>query len=146
MKKGQILFVKGDSFISKIINKLDGEYSHVCIAVSDTSILEAQRFSESRIVKNYHENYDVIELELDEYQKEILAETAIELIGYDYDYKQISFTLFNQLFKVARMNDRNKFICSEIVVNLLYKLEIIDEDEYGKLIDCTPNELYRYLV
>ena len=147
MKRGDIIFVRGDSIISKIINKVDkGEFSHVAIALSDTTILEAQRFTESRIVKNYLENYDIIDLGLDEIQREKAIDAALDLIGYDYDYSQIVSTFFNNVFKIARRNNRSKYICSELAVDFLFKVGAITADERELIHHYTANELYKYLM
>ena len=145
MRKGDILFVRGNSCISKIINYVDGPYSHVALALSDDTILEAQRFTESRIVKNYHVDYDVYRLKLTDEQRDMLVECALRLIGRDYDYTQVFGTLFNRLFRIARKNNRNKFICSELIVEMLYSIGYIDECSRESLIHSTPNELYKYI-
>lgn len=131
--------------VSKIIRLLDGEYSHIALALSPNVILEAQRFTESRIVKSYETNYDKIELTLSEYQLSRLNDVALELIGYKYDYMQVFSTLFQKLFKIRRKNNREKFICSELIVELLYAIDYISTKEYTYLADSTPNELYTFL-
>lgn len=146
MKRGDILFIRGNSFISKIINRVDGIYSHVAIALSEDTILEAQRFTESRIVKNYHTDYDIVDLHLTECHIDKLIDAALYFIGHDYDYTQIATILFNNLFKVARMNNRNKFICSELVIEVLYRIKYFTDSDIESIIHFTPNELYQFLT
>lgn len=145
MKRGDILFIRGNSFISKIINSIDGPYSHIAIALSEDTILEAQRFTESRIIKNYHVDYDVYQLDLTESQLDGIVDASLVLIGHDYDYTQIVATLFNNLFKIARRNNRSKYICSEIIVELLHRIGYIDLKQRETIIHYTPNELNKFL-
>lgn len=143
--KGDILFVCGKSFMSRIINMIDGQYSHIAIALSDDVILEAQRFTKSRITKNYFDDYDAIKLNLTIEQMQLLTESAIELVDIQYDYKQVLTTLFNRLFRRKIINDTSKYICSELVLKLLLDIGYINDSEYNKQINCTPNELYEFL-
>lgn len=145
MRKGDILFVRGKSLISKVINSVDGPYSHVALALSDDTILEAQRFTESRIVKNYHVDYDIHRLDLTDEQRDMIVECALQLIGREYDYAQVVGTLFNRLFHITRKNNRSKFICSELVVEMLYIIGYIDECDKEAIIHCTPNELFEFI-
>lgn len=146
MRIGQIMFVRGNSWISKIINRVDGEFSHVAVVLSDSTVLESQRFAESRIIKNYHEDYKLLDLTLDDYQEDKILNSALKLIGVDYDYKQVAHVIFSGMFKIPRFNDRNKFICSELVVELLYDIGYLNSDEHDSLVDSTPNELYNFLA
>ncbi|AJA41369.1 enoyl-CoA hydratase/carnithine racemase-like [Geobacillus virus E3] len=151
MKKfeiGSLLFVRGDSFISKLIQKIDGgEFSHVCIAVSNKSILEAQRFTKSRIVPIYFDNYEVINLNLTNEQKDKLVKLAVDLVGIRYDYKQVFCELIEKILKKEIFpNNPKNMMCSELVTYLLLQIGYLKStDEIDKFLELTPNELYSYL-
>lgn len=131
--------------VSKIIRMIDGEYSHIAIALSENVILEAQRFTESRIIKYTPVNYDILKLTLTEEQEAKLVDTSLELIGYEYDYAQIFSTFLHLVFRFKLKNSRKKYICSELIVELLYLIDYLSDSEYNLLIDSTPNELYAFL-
>ena len=143
MKRGQLVFVKGTSIISKLINLIDGVYCHVALALSENTVLESQRFAESRIIKNYHERYDLVDITLTDDQMRSLIDSSLNFIGYDYDYKQIAYTFFGEFFKISRFNDRGKFICSELIVEVLFDIGYFNDSEYAKLVHATPNELFQ---
>lgn len=147
MKTGDIVFIRGNSWISKLIRMLDGEFSHLAIVLSDKgTVLEAQRFTKSRIVPFYFDNYEIVDLGLSQEQRDKLLKLSVDLVGYRYDYKQILGILWSKLFKTKRYNNPNNMICSELLVYLLFQLDWFDnpsEAEY--LLDATPNEIYSYL-
>lgn len=148
---GDILFVRGNSLLSKIINKVDGEYSHVALSLTNREgiedvILEAQSFTDSRITKNYIEDYDIVRLKLTEHQKQKLLEVAITSVDYDYDYSQILNIFLNKLFGRKRVNDKNKLICSELIIAVLFEIGFLEIQDYLEYINCTPNELFELLI
>lgn len=137
MKAGDILFVRGHSPISRAIRLFDsGEFTHVAIAVSDTHILEAQYFTKTRITPIYFNDYEVVRLDLPEHE---LLKNSIQLVGRWYDYLQIVGYMIKH-----RRNNPNNLICSELVATILYRLEKVED--YSKVKDLTPNELYQYLT
>lgn len=141
MQPGDIVFVRGTSFISKLIMKYDkGNFSHVAIAVSDTHVLEAQSYTKSRIVPIYFKDYEVIDLGLTDEERQLVVDNSKLLVGRSYDYLQILSILFK-----LKLNNVNSLICSELVVLMLMELDIVDMDEYFELINYTPNQLYNYL-
>ena len=145
MKAGDIIFVRGNSILSKIIRLFDkGRYSHVAIAVSSTEILESQYFTRSKIVKNYHEDYDVVDLNLSEYQRKEVVRMSKSMVGKWYDYKQILGYIFKRPW-----DNPNNMICSELVAVMLFELYILRPSHNITLENfrmMKPNELYRYLV
>lgn len=147
MQAGDIIFVRGHSPISRIIKLLDGEFSHVAIAVSDTHIFEAQRFTKSRITTLYFDDYEVLSLRLDKNNQERVRDLAKLMCGYKYDYWQVFGFLIEKLFGFDRknfMNSKDRYICSELIDIILFLLEIIPYNDY--IGDLTPNELYRHLL
>jgi len=143
--RGDILFVRGNSWVSKIINRIDGTYSHIAILLSNEVIIEAQRFTKSRITKNNFIDYDVIRLNLTDTHIQLVSDSAIKLVDIKYDYIQVLTTLLNRLFGRKIINNRSKYICSELVLRLLLDINYITETEYSENINCTPNELYNFL-
>jgi len=137
MKAGDILFVRGDSLLSSAIRLFDkGEFTHVAVAVSETHILEAQYFTKTRITPIYFEDYEIVRLDLPEYE---VLKISIQLVGKWYDYLQIVGYMLDK-----KTNNPNQMICSELVATVLYQLGEIED--YNKVKDLTPNELYQYLT
>lgn len=139
MKAGDLIFVKGDSIISKAIRLFDkGRFSHVAIAVSDTHVLETNWNMRSRIVECSYTDFEVVSLPLSEDQRIRVIVEAKLLEGVPYDYIQILFLMFS-----SRLNNPRYFICSELVYTVLKNVGYpID----NSLRDSTPNELYGALV
>lgn len=137
MKAGDILFVRGHSLVSKAVRLFDkGEFTHVAIALSDTHILEAQYFTKTRITPIYFDDYEIVDLGINEDE---LLRLGVNLTGKWYDYKQIIGYMFKH-----RSNNPNHLICSELVATVLFGLGIVDD--YSKVKDLTPNQLYRFLT
>jgi hypothetical protein len=138
MKAGDILFVRGEGIVSNLVRMFDkGEFSHVCLAVSNTHILEAQYNSYSRIIPIYFDDYEIIDLGLDN-QKTRLLEVAINLTGKKYDYFHALAYLFN-----LKYNNPNTLICTEVIAQILFQLGLIDSLKFYE--NLKPNELYRKL-
>lgn len=138
LKVGDIVFVRGSSFVSKVVRYFDkGEFSHVAVAVSDTHIIEAEWDTKSVIKPIEYKKYEVISLNLTDEQKDRLIKKAIQLTGRWYDYPQ----LLNYIFGQSRWGSTKNLICSEIVYILLLEIGIDVGDR-----NITPNELYKYLT
>lgn len=150
IKTGDIIFVRGTSIISKIIRFFDkGKFSHVCIAISDTHILEAQYFKKVSIKPFYYgrKQIEIIDLEMDEEQKRKAISVGLSLTGIWYDYIQLFYYVFKKIFKLNGrnfLNNPNNLICSELVNQLLLATGYIAPHE--KVEDLTPNQLYNYLL
>lgn len=136
MKAGDILFVRGNSLVSKTIRLFDkGDFTHVAIAMSETHILEAQYYTKTRITPIYFDNYEIVDVGLN--GDEVLR-FGVNLTGKWYDYLQIlSFMLKH------RRNNPNHLICSELVATVLFGLGVVED--YSEVRDLTPNELFDYL-
>lgn len=138
MKAGDVVFVRGTSLISKIIRFFDkGEFSHVAIAVNETEVIEINWNIKSEIVPFYYKDYEIVRLDLTEYQRDQILPIARSLEGRWYDYLQILGFFFN-----GKFNDPRKFICSELVYIILSKVRFITDK---RIKDYTPNELYQTL-
>ena len=128
--------------ISKIIRLFDkGVYSHVAIAISDTMILEAQYFTRSRIVENYHIDYDIVSIDRVGGNEERIISLANSLVGKWYDYRQVIGYVLKKPW-----NNPNNMICSELVAVLLYELGVNNTMDLEEFSMMTPNELYSYLT
>ena len=159
MKQGDIIFIQGKSFISKIIRHFDrnkdgskGLFSHVAIAVSEKQIIEAEYSSKVTVVNlnSYIEKgkialHETLDIKLTKEERQIMYEQAMKFIGRRYDYIQIASYITNKLFGWNLVNNKERFICSELVVASLYRAGLIDGSDYGRMADMTPNQLYEHL-
>ncbi|AYP68605.1 hypothetical protein EalM132_00093 [Exiguobacterium phage vB_EalM-132] len=142
MQTGDILFIKGKGLISSAIRLVDGgEYTHVAIALTENTILEAQYFTRSRIIKNPYKEYDIIRLDLSGHDKCDILKLSVSLSGKWYDYKQI----IGHLIKKP-LNNPNNMICSELVGVLLYHLGYEKEMSLEHMASLTPHTLHQYLI
>lgn len=139
MKPGDIIFVRGNSIISKAVRLFDkGRFSHVAVAVSDTHVIETNWNMRSRIVPFYYEDFELVRLDLTEKQRMMVPVAAKKLEGRFYDYLQILGIL---LF--SRVNSPRYLICSELVYYVLKGVGYLTDE---RLQDATPNELYTALT
>lgn len=142
LKVGDVIFVRGNSLLSKGIRYFDaGEFTHVSIAVSNTHIIEAQRFTDVRIVPIYFDDYEIVPMGLDNESDEV-AHWAISECGKNYDYMQILSYVLDKFFKTGVWNNPNDVICSELVIKMMLHFGMINEIER----DMTPNQLYRFMT
>lgn len=148
---GDIIFVKGKTIISRIIRLFDpGRFTHVAIAMSDEDIFEAQYYTKARITNNYFDDYEVVRLDLDAWQRMVVLKSGHMLAGRWYDYFEIAIFVFKKVarligFKVKRANTNpNNLICTEAIEIMLKEAGYLKQHEV--LGDRTPNELYEYLT
>ncbi len=146
MAIGDLIFVRGHNLINKAIEFFDGEFSHCCVSLTDSNnrILEAQGMTRSRIVPFYFEDYEIVELNLTQEQRDVVLKVAIQLTDYGYDYLQILGIMLKDIFKFKKpyfMNNPNKLICSELTDLFLYGVGWLKDEEF--LGDCSVNEFYR---
>jgi hypothetical protein len=131
METGDIIFFKGKSFISKIIQKLTGSpYTHVAIAISSDTILEADRFIKVRLRSiRDHEVYCIMRYPgLTKYQQSTIFAGGTSFIGAKYDYIHV-LTWFVKLVLnkggYGFIDNANRVYCSELI-DRLYLLAGID--------------------
>lgn len=156
MNKGDIVFVKGKSIISKTIMAFDkGKFSHCGIAISDSMMIEAEYSHKTGAVKfdpsNYLD-YEVIDLGLTATQRESIRRESFAMVGKKYDFGQIIWYVIGDLFNIKgknRFNNPNNLICSELVYIVLNNSNVLDDlgivESFSKGIDLTPNQLYDLL-
>lgn len=148
IRAGDIVFIKGQSIISRMIKWFDkGEFSHVVIATSATTCITAEYNTRVKEIAFEYEDYEVVDLGLTEAERIRLTLMARGEIGKRYDYGQIFYLLLKRFFNMTgsnRFNSPNNYICSELVNYLLVRLYKIPPGT--DLTDCTPNQLYWYLT
>lgn len=127
MKTGDIVFVRGKTIVSDLVRLFDeGEFSHVCLMVSDTHCIEAEWNTRVRITPMLYKDYEVVRpREVDPH----LVQHAIQLCGMWYDFKTILGIVLRKPW-----NNERAFICSEIITTLVYKENVV----------LKPNELFEY--
>lgn len=154
MKKGDIVFLQGKGFISRIVRFFDGggKFSHVAIAVSDTRVIEADigtRVSVRPFERNNYNIIEVVDLGLSINKRREVVNSAMKMIGVKYDYVQLIWYGLKRLFKVKgknRLNNPKYVICSELVFIALDEIGVLKElginISHKEGIDLSPNELY----
>lgn len=139
VRAGDIIFVRGTSFISKLVRLFDGgSYSHVAIAVSSSHVIETNWYMKSKIVEFNYEDYDIVSLALTDSQRQQVPLVASKLEGIMYDYQLILGYIFKR-----QLNNPRHLICSELVYLLLHRIGYVQDEAVR---DITPNELYKYLI
>lgn len=143
---GDIIFVRGNSPFSFLIQLFDGSFSHCCIALSSDRIIESQRFTKTTIVEFDYDNYEVVHMTLTEDQKYMLLKLSVQFVSKEYDYEKIWGYVLRKVFGSTERNlynNRDKLLCSELCEVLLYGVGKLSIDEnFG---DKSPAELYGYL-
>ncbi|CAM3679172.1 hypothetical protein GCM10009865_47690 [Aeromicrobium ponti] len=130
MQTGDIVFFRGQSWNSKIINRLTkSPYTHVGIAMSENMILEADRFIKTRIRPVTNDDiYIIMRCDLTWQQKELIYTNGKKFIGVSYDYLEIAEWFFKLLANydgVGFVNNVNRVYCSELV-DLVFKSAGVD--------------------
>lgn len=146
MQVGDIVFYKGNGWISKLIAKVsDSKYTHVAIAVDEHRVLEANRFIKSRIVhldldSEIHSIYRIPDLTA--FQLTNISSNIQVYKGYPYDYTQIVKWFLQLVFnyELPFVNKANKLFCSELVDYVLYEAGIPRKGTYP-LGDVVPHML-----
>jgi hypothetical protein len=154
MQRGDIIFVQGKGFIPSVIRFFDeGRFSHVCIALSNDEIIEAQIndiVRPKQFDKSIYNYIEVIDLGLTVTQRYDIYKACLNLIGRKYDYLQDFWYVLRKIFHlngVNFLNNKNYLICSEFVFIVLKVAGIWDElgveiKDSERGIDLTPNQLY----
>lgn len=146
MELGDIVFFKGKSFISRIIRMLTGSpYTHVAIAISNNTILEADRFIKVglRPIAD-HEVYCIMRYTgLTKEQQSTIFAGATSYIGAKYDYLSILTWLVRLITNSGGhglVNNANKVYCSELIDRLyaLADIDLVPDREDG---DVLPSHL-----
>lgn len=151
IKAGDIIFVRNNNWLtSRLITFFDkGRFSHVCVAISNTHVVEAQYGTKVRIVPFYYgqDQYVVMDLGLNEKEASKVKDVALTMTGKWYDYPQLIGYAFKKFFGYKKgttlFNNPNNWICSELVYHMLVSIGKINHKE--ELHDLTPNQLYNFL-
>ena len=120
-----------------------GEFSHVCVMVSETHCVEAQYSTKVRITPMKYKNYEVIDLGLSLQEQDNIVHNAIDFCGKWYDYGTIIKLMIKDIFDKGDLNlwsNPNSLICSELVYSLLMSI-----GRYEDATLLTPNQLYKLL-
>ncbi|KAA0751572.1 hypothetical protein DN401_23400 [Bacillus sp. BF2-3] len=129
---GDIIVVSGKSLISKMIQKVAGsKWTHVALYIGGGYIIEIDWNTKSSIVR---ETYSISNLEymvlrnknaLTKEQQEIIISTAVsyQRKGFQYDWLRLISLYLKSKFPnsklINKLDRRNKFICTELVDEIL---------------------------
>jgi hypothetical protein len=148
---GSILFIHTSSPLSWIIRKVTkSQFSHVAISISDDNaqIVEADVFKRLGAKMNPYKNYEVVDVEMNESQREQLLIFLKSVYGKQYDYLFI-LGIFLRLIGVRRndmWSDRsNRIMCSELVDDAFLSVGI-DLVPNRATDNVTPADLYNALT
>jgi hypothetical protein len=127
---GDIVFFKGQTWVSKVVAELTGSpYTHVGVAFSDSTVLEADRFIKARVRNlNDFDIYTVMRCELSAEQRRSILINGTNFIGTKYDYLEIAkwfFKLTTNIEGHGLVNNANRVYCSELV-DFLFKSVGVD--------------------
>lgn len=121
MALGDIIFVKTSSPISSFIRWISkGEFSHVCLSMNedDTVILEADVFKQLKVSKNKYSSYQVVDVDMSDYQRLQLLYFILGKYEAKYDYYYVlglALKLIGLIKDSTVFDRRNRFMCSEII-------------------------------
>lgn len=138
LKMGDIVFVKNDTFISKLIKRFtNSDYSHCGIIISPMHIYETNYNINSSIQHfSYNKNMcDIYRVNF-EFDEEKFKEFISNNIGNKYDFMEI----LKIIFRINKADNDNEYICSTLVRDAFKYASGIDlVDENIKV--CTPEDI-----
>lgn len=147
MKAGDVVFVRGRSIISRLVELVDGKFSHVAIAVSDDEVLEADWTGTVIHRMKPDGPVEVMDLGISDGGRARVRGIAEKWVGKRYDYPQILGILLLSFVglrgKRHLFDSPKRLICSEVVADVLAELCYIKREEIP---DVTPNTLYAELM
>lgn len=146
LNPGDVILYKSYGIIGRTISFITrSPYSHVALAVDEDTVLESDRFINTRLSdihsrKVVHHVYRVNGIT--EEQQRNAVNYAMETIGTKYDYLQILGLFFRYVFRLKYLtfNSYNKFICSENIDYAFIRADIPRKD-LEHLLDVSPQEL-----
>jgi hypothetical protein len=145
IKKGDILFAYGNSFISDLIEDLTHEgASHVCVATDSTHVIEAQggRKVGYQNLSFYSTNIKVYRLPIPTYNMSLGQSWLVEQIGKPYDYWDIVVLSFWLLFKFKiPWKEYGAFICSSLTRNYIFQCKLNIPD-----LNMTPRDVEDWII
>lgn len=124
-----ILFFKGDTIIGKLIRFVSkSEYSHVCMFLDQFHTLETA-WNKPSIINHFsykYRDYDIYRLnvQLNDYQKQIILQYITERINYKYDWLYAITRGLNLLFGTKIINSKNRFDCDELIYEAFKRVGI----------------------
>lgn len=147
MRAGQLIFIAETGKIPDLIRFFDhGAFDHVCIAISDTQIMEAQ-YQEKVNIKDFpytDVEYAVIDLDLTPEQITKIPEVDKKYLGESYNYEEI-ISIAIRLIGVKGfdlLDGKNEVICSQLAALFAQNF---GKAEKGTELDA-PNQLFNYFV
>jgi hypothetical protein len=150
LKPGDLVFVRGHSFLSFLIRLFDkGKWSHCAIATSEKHVLETDWNTDVRIREFDYPDYEIIDLGLSEEQRKEIIRLGINCVGTPYDFgfimNKVKSKLFGRSAGKKILSNPQQMVCSEVLTYLLLNIRWINTDEMKKVADSTPNELYKFI-
>jgi hypothetical protein len=92
-----------------------------------------------------YKDYEIVDLCLEDYEREEIVKESVSIVGKFYDYPQIIWYVFKKLFSLKgqnRFNNPKNLICSEAIFYLLFKIGFVKTNADINA-DITPNQLYK---
>ncbi|AUM58871.1 hypothetical protein BCP01_070 [Bacillus phage BCP01] len=145
-QSGDVIFYKPTGFIGRVISRVTkSPYSHVALALNSDTMIEADRFVNTRITAIAYDSEitHVYRLEnVTQEERDRIVTNALKLEGSKYDYAQIAELFIRLVLGIKRtlFNNKKKLTCSEVVDKSFYESGINRKD-VDNLYDITPEEL-----
>ena len=152
LQQFDLLFYKGDGFVSKIVRRLSGsKYSHVSVYIGNGRVAEIDwKYKLSIKQCEYNEkNVDVYRYKKDICfcQRHLMLKFLYDSINSKYDFLEVIDLLIYKFTGIKIRNDEDKYICSSWV-NCLFEAGDITlcEDELLFPEDLISNRIEAVLV
>lgn len=143
MISGDILFIRGHSYMSRLICRFQrSNFSHVALAMDEEHIIESTTFAKIQVNKLSHDQYKLMRVDLTEEQKKLVVEKALNYVGKRYDYWGVIKWLFRLLTRPQKylLRSSKRYYCSGLV-DRIFQDAGIDLFPNRKAGDVMPVEL-----
>lgn len=145
LREYDILFYKGNSFLSRLIKrKTHSVYSHVALVLDDKHLLQINWNHRIKIehIAYTKKKYDVyrLQLELSPFQKMRIKKFIYQTLNTQYDFKEI----IGILLKFNIRTNNKKFICSSWINECFKSIGIsLNKDKLVTPQNLITNLLYK---
>jgi uncharacterized protein YycO len=144
---GDLIFVRGDSWIDKQIQYVtNNKYNHCAGVVKENELIEAQGLKKTGYqAVDFYENYDIFTCpSATDEQKTIAIKFVTSKIGTHYSYLLILWEYVHYTFHIdVPFNERKRFICSTLWADAYRKagIDLCPKIKYPSPADLANSKL-----